>query len=224
MGAMVCRRSESVKRPYRLGEEIANCVTHGIGVVLSIVSLTLLVAFAVRYGDGLHVAAAIVFGTALVLLYTASTLYHSFPWPKVKHVFKVLDHAGIYLLIAGTYTPFALITLGGTRGWWLFGTVWTLAIVGIALEAAWTYRPKWLSALVYLGMGWLGIFVIRPLAESLPSYGLWLLVAGGVAYTVGTVFYVLKRVPYTHAVWHIFVLGGSACHVLAVMLAVIPLG
>ena len=224
MSAMACRRPEGTTRPYRLGEEIANCVTHGVGVVLSIVALTLLVAFAVRYGDGRHIAASIVFGAALVLLYTASTLYHGFPWPRVKHIFKVLDHAGIYLLIAGTYTPFALVTLGGTRGWWLLGIVWSLAVVGIALEAAWTYRPKWLSALVYLGMGWLGILFIRPLAESLPSYGLWLLLAGGIAYTVGTVFYVLKRVPYMHAVWHLFVLGGSACHVLAVMLAVIPRG
>ncbi len=224
MGATACRRTASNTRPYRLGEEIANCVTHGAGAVLSVVALTLLVVFAVRYGDGRHLAAAIVFGSALVLLYTASTLYHSFPWPRVKHVFKILDHAGIYLLIAGTYTPFTLITLGGTRGWWLFGIVWALAIAGIALEAAWAYRPKWLSALVYLGMGWLAILFIRPLAETLPPYGLWLLLAGGIAYTVGTVFYVLKRVPYMHAVWHLFVLGGSACHVLAVMLAVMPRG
>lgn len=224
VSATACRSDGRSKRPYSLGEEIANCVTHGAGAVMSVAALTLLVYFAARYGDGWRLAAALVFGVALVLLYTMSTLYHSFPWPRVKHVFKVLDHAGIYLLIAGTYTPFTLVTLRDDGGWWLFAIVWTLAILGIAVEAAWTYRPKWLSALIYLGMGWLAIFAIGPLAENLAPAGLWLLIAGGLAYTVGTIFYVLKRVPYTHAVWHFFVLGGSACHVLAVMIAVIPPG
>ncbi len=222
MNAATCRTPGHTKRPYSLGEEIANCVTHGLGAVMSVVALTALVIFASQYDDGRYLASAIVFGATLVLLYTASTLYHSFPWPRVKHIFKVLDHAGIYLLIAGTYTPFTIVTLREEGGWWLFAIVWTLAIVGIALEAAWTYRPKWLSALVYLGMGWLAIFAIGPLSENLAPTGLWLLIAGGLAYTVGTIFYVLKSVPYTHAVWHVFVLGGSACHVLAVMVAVIP--
>lgn len=210
------------QRAYSLGEEIANSVTHGLGVVLGIVALTLLVTFSARYGDGRHLAGAIVFGATLVLLYTASTLYHSFPWPRVKHIFKVLDHAGIYLLIAGTYTPFTLVTLRDDGGWWLFAIVWTLAIAGVALEAAWTYRPKWLSVVVYLGMGWLAVLAARPLMENLDPVGLWLLVAGGLAYTLGTVFYVVKRIPYMHAVWHLFVLAGTTCHVLAVMIAVIP--
>ncbi|MBE0417515.1 MAG: hemolysin III family protein [Coriobacteriia bacterium] len=210
------------RRNYSVSEEIANAVTHGVGAVLGIVAFALLVAFAARSGGFLELASAIVYGTTLVLLYTASTLYHSFPWPRVKHVFKVLDHAGIYLLIAGTYTPFTLVALADDGGWRLFVVVWALAIAGIALEAAWTYRPGWLSALIYLGMGWLALLMIGPLRENLDSVGLWLLVAGGLAYTLGTVFYVLKRVRYMHAVWHVFVLGGSACHVLAVMLAVIP--
>jgi hemolysin III len=213
--------SES-RRTYGVGEEIANAVTHGIGAVLGIVAFTLLVTFAVWNGGAVEIVSAIVFGTTLVLLYTASTLYHSFPWPRVKHIFKLLDHAGIYLLIAGTYTPFTLVTLRGQGGWRLFALVWALAILGITLEAFWAYRPGWLSALIYLAMGWLALLMMGPLRESLDPVGLWLLVAGGLAYTVGTVFYVMKRVPYMHAVWHVFVLAGSACHVLAVMLAVIP--
>jgi hemolysin III len=211
-----------LRRSYTVGEEIANAVTHGLGAVLGIVAFTLLVTFAVRSGGTVEIASAVVFGLTLVLLYTASTLYHSLPWPKAKHVFKILDHAGIYLLIAGTYTPFTLVTLADEGGGRLFALVWTLAIGGIALEAAWAYRPGWLSALIYLGMGWLAVLMIGPLRETLDPIGLWLLVAGGLAYTLGTVFYISKRVPYMHAVWHVFVLAGSACHVLAVMLAVIP--
>jgi len=210
------------RRPYSVGEEIANAVTHGLGAVLSIVAFTVLVVFAARSGDTLKLVSAIIYGTTLVLLYTASTLYHSFPWPRVKHIFKILDHAGIYLLIAGTYTPFTLVTLAGEGGWRLFALVWTLAIAGIAVEAVWVNRPGWLSALIYLGMGWLAVLMMGPLRENLESVGLWLLVAGGLAYTLGTVFYITKRVPYMHAVWHVFVLAGSACHVLAVTLAVIP--
>ncbi|MBW6468258.1 MAG: hemolysin III family protein [Coriobacteriia bacterium] len=208
-------------RSYGLGEEIANAVTHGIGTVLGIVAFTLLVAFAVMQGGTIEIVSSIVYGTTLVLLYTASTLYHSFPWPRVKHVFKLLDHAGIYLLIAGTYTPFTLVTLRDQGGWKLFALVWVLAILGIAFEAFWAYRPGWLSVLIYLGMGWLAVLMMGPLRESLAPVGLWLLVAGGLAYTLGTIFYVLKRVPYMHAIWHLFVLAGSTCHVLAVMLAVI---
>jgi hemolysin III len=214
--------SAQPRRTYGVGEEIANAVTHGIGAVLGIVAFTLLVTFAVWNGGTVEIVSAIVYGTTLVLLYTASTLYHSFPWPRVKHIFKLLDHAGIYLLIAGTYTPFTLVTLRGQGGWRLFALVWALAILGITLEAFWAYRPGWLSVLIYLAMGWLALLMMGPLRESLDPVGLRLLVAGGLAYTLGTVFYVMKRLPYTHAVWHVFVLAGSACHVLAVMLAVIP--
>lgn len=208
-------------RDYTLGEEIANSVIHGLGIALSVAALVILVAFAVLADDGYKLASAIVFGVALVLEYTASTLYHSFPQPRVKHLFKIFDHCGIYLLIAGTYTPFCLVTLRDANGWLLFWVIWGLAVIGIAAEAFWTYRPRWLSAVVYLGMGWMVVLSIRPLMENLDPAGLWLLVAGGLAYTVGTIFYVMKKVKYMHAVWHVWVLAGSICHFLAVLLFVI---
>lgn len=208
-------------RAYSLGEEIANSVIHGLGIGLGVAALVILVAFAALSGDGYKMASAIVFGIALVLEYTASTLYHSFPQPRVKHIFKILDHAGIYVLIAGTYTPFCLVTLRDSGGWWLFGIVWGLAVIGISTEAFWAYRPRWLSAAVYLGMGWLVVVAIGPLTENLDPAGVWLLVAGGLAYTIGTIFYVLKKIPYMHAVWHLWVLAGSICHFLAVLLYVI---
>lgn len=208
------------RRDYTLGEEIANSIIHGLGVGLSIAALTALVIFAVQGGGGAKVASAIVFGIALVLEYTASTLYHSFPQPRVKHIFKVLDHAGIYVLIAGSYTPFTLVTMRDSGGWWMFAVVWTLAVAGISTEAFWTYRPRWLSAVVYLAMGWLVVLAIKPLIASLDPGGIRLLVAGGLAYTAGTAFYVLQRFKYFHAVWHVFVLAGSVCHFLAVALYV----
>jgi len=208
------------RRDYTLGEEIANSITHGIGVGLSVAALTMLVIYGLRSGDVWRLASAIVFGIALVLEYTASTLYHSFPQPKVKHVFKVLDHAGIYMLIAGSYTPFTLVTIRASGGWWWFVIVWALAIAGIATEAFWTYRPRWLSAVVYLAMGWIVVLAIGPIVANLDPAGVSLLVAGGLAYTLGTIFYVLQRIPYFHAIWHLFVLGGSICHFLAVILFV----
>ena len=214
-------RSKRQTHSYSLGEEIANSVIHGLGIGLGVAALVILVAYAVLDGSGFKLASAIVFGVALVLEYTASTLYHAFPQPKVKHVFKIVDHAGIYVLIAGSYTPFCLVTLRHDGGWVLFGIVWTLALIGIGTEAFWAYRPRWLSAAVYLGMGWMVVLAIRPLMENLAPAGLWLLVAGGLAYTVGTVFYVLKRVPYMHAVWHVWVLAGSILHFLAILLYVI---
>jgi hemolysin III len=209
------------RRPYTLGEEVANSLTHGLGVGLAIAALVILVAFAVLAHDGFKLASAIVYGVTLVLQYAASTLYHALPQPRVKHVFKILDHCGIFLLIAGTYTPFCLVTLREAGGWWLFGVIWGLAILGIALEAFWVYRPPWVSALLFLGMGWLVVVSIGPLVDNLAPPGLWLLVAGGLAYTVGTVFYVLERIPYMHAVWHLWVLAGSVLHFLAVLLYVI---
>ncbi len=208
--------------PYSLGEEIANAVTHGLGAALSLVALPLLVVAAALWGNAWHLASAIVYGATMFLLYMASTLYHAITHPKARHVFKVIDHAGIYLLIAGTYTPFTLITIREDGGWWLFAIVWGLAAIGIALEASWVYRPKWLSALVYLGMGWLAIFAIRPLVEHLEPAGVWLLVGGGLAYSLGTVFYVLKRVKFMHAIWHVWVLAGSVLHFMAVMFYVFP--
>lgn len=218
MDAVVGRISR--KRPYTLGEEIANSVTHGVGLALSVAALVLLVVFAVGGGGGWRLASALVYGITLILEFAASTLYHSFPQPRVKHVFKILDHAGIYLLIAGTYTPFTLVTLHG-RAWWMFVVVWCMALAGIAAEAFWVYRPRWVSAAVYLVMGWIVVGAIGPLTAALAPAGVWLLAAGGLAYTLGTVFYVLKRVPYMHAVWHLFVLGGAVCHFLTVLVFVL---
>jgi hemolysin III len=211
----------SEKRPYSLGEEIANSVIHGIGTVLSIAGMAVLITLAALTGDPYKIAASIVFGLTLVLEYAASTLYHAFPMPKAKHVFKILDHVGIYLLIAGSYTPFCIVTLRDSGGWLLFAAVWTFAAIGIAAEAFWPYRPRWLSAAVYLGMGWMVVLAIRPISAALDPAGLWLLVAGGLAYTVGTIFYVLKKVKYMHAIWHVFVLAGSILHYLAVLMFVI---
>lgn len=208
-------------RRYTLGEEVANGITHGVGIGLAIAALVLLVAFAVLDGDGYKLASAIVFGITLVLQYTASTLYHSLPHPEAKHVFKILDHCGIYLLIAGTYTPFCLVTLRAANGWWLFGTVWGIALLGILLESFWVFRPRWISALLFLGMGWLVVTSMGPLLDNLPPGGLWLLVGGGLAYSIGTLFYVLERIRYMHAVWHLWVLVGSLLHFLAVLLYVI---
>ncbi len=208
--------------PYSLGEEIANAITHGVGAALSIAALVTLVFIAALWGNGWHLASAIVYGVTMFLLYIASTLYHAITHPKAHRVLKVIDHAGIYLLIAGTYTPFTLVTIRDEGGWWLFAVVWTLAAAGIALEAYWVDRPKWLSAVVYLGMGWLAIFAIRPIAANLEPGGVWLLVAGGLAYSLGTIFYVLKSVRFMHAVWHLWVLAGSLLHFLSVMLYVFP--
>jgi len=207
---------------YSLGEEIANAITHGVGAALSIAALVALIFVAAMWGNGWHLASAIVYGVTMFLLYIASTLYHAITHEKARRVLKVIDHAGIYLLIAGTYTPFTLVTIRDEGGWLLFAVVWGLAALGIALEAFWTYRPKWVSALVYLGMGWLAIFAIKPIAANLETPGLWLLISGGLAYSLGTIFYVLKRVKFMHAIWHLWVLAGSLLHFLAVMLYVFP--
>ncbi len=214
-------KKEKVVRAYTMGEEIANSIIHGLGIGLSVAALVVLVAFAVLSGDNYKLASAIVLGIALVLEYTASTLYHSFPQPRVKHLFKIFDHCGIYLLIAGSYTPFCLVTLRADSGWLWFSVIWTLAVAGITAEAFWTYRPRWLSAAVYLGMGWMVVLSIEPLMANLDPAGVWLLVAGGLCYTVGTIFYVSKKVKYMHAVWHVWVLAGSICHFLAVALYVV---
>jgi hemolysin III len=220
-GSNVVEGAGSEAQSYSLGEEIANAFTHGLGVVLSIAALVLLVMSAGRTDDSFRMASSIAFGSSLVFLYLASTLYHGLTSLEAKRTFKVFDHAGIYLLIAGSYTPFTLVTLRGPVGWTLFGIVWVLAITGIVTEVLWVHRPRWLSALVFIGMGWIAIFAVKPLAAALPQGGLWLLVGGGLSYTAGTIFYLLKSVPYMHAVWHLWVIGGSVCHVLAVLLYVL---
>jgi len=207
---------------YTAREELANSLTHGLGAVLSVAGLVLLVVFAARHGDAWHVVSTAIFGTTLVLLYTASTLYHSLRGERLKQRLQKFDHAAIFLLIAGTYTPFVLVPLRGPWGWRLFGIVWGLAIVGVALKFWFAGRFKLVSTLIYIGMGWLVVIAIKPLMAALPAGGVKLLVAGGLCYTGGAVFYLWKRLPYHHAVWHLFVLGGSACHWAAVFCYVVP--
>jgi hemolysin III len=214
--------SSKRRRAYTLGEEIANSVTHGVGIVLSVIGLIVLVVSAVATRDALTTAVASIYGATLVIEYTASTLYHALPQPKAKYVFKVLDHAGIYLLIAGSYTPFTLLLVEGRLGTAMFVLVWVLAAIGISVEAFWVNRPGWLSAAVYLAMGWLAIVFVKPLVNSMPPEGVALLLGGGIAYTLGTPFYAVKRVPYLHMVWHIFVILGSVLHYFAVLLYAIP--
>ena len=206
---------------YSGSEEVASTLIHAIGVVLSIVGLAVLVAFAARSGAAREVASVAVYGTCLILLYTASTLYHGIPLRRAKPVLRVLDHAAIFLLIAGTYTPFTLISLRGAWGWSLFALVWTLALAGIALEVAGAKNRRVMAAL-YVALGWIGLVAIRPLVASIEAGGLWLLFGGGVAYTLGVPFYLSRRIPYNHAWWHGFVLLGSVLQFFAVLFYVLP--
>lgn len=208
---------------YTVGEEIANAVTHGVAALLSIAGLAVLVAFAVLYSGSPKVVAAVsIFGASMVFLYTASTLYHSIPNPRAKKVLQYLDHSMIYVLIAGSYTPFCLITLQGYTGIALLCAVWLIAIAGISLQAVLLHKADWINCLLYLSMGWLAVFVIDPLVSTLDSTGLALLVAGGLAYTVGVVFYIFERIPFSHAIWHIFVFAGTTLQFFSVLFYVIP--
>ena len=213
---------ENHKTAYSLSEEIASSVTHGIGVLLALAALAVMVVFAALRGTVWHVVACAVYGATLVLMFVASTLYHSLPWSRAKAVLKVIDHSAICLLIAGTYTPFFLIPLRGPWGWTLFGIIWGLALVGVVFKVFYAGRYRLFSTLIYIGMGWMVVVAIRPLCHSLPWGGLLWLVAGGLFYTGGTVFYLGRRIPFNHAIWHGFVLAGSLCHFLSVMLYVIP--
>lgn len=208
---------------YTVGEEIANAVTHGVAALLSIAGLAVLVAFAVLYSGSPKVVAAVsIFGASMMFLYTASTLYHSIPNPRAKKVLQYLDHSMIYVLIAGSYTPFCLITLQGYTGIALLCAVWLIAIAGISLQAVLLHKADWINCLLYLSMGWLAVFVIDPLVSTLDSTGLALLVAGGLAYTVGVVFYIFERIPFSHAIWHTFVFAGTTLQFFSVLFYVIP--
>ncbi|MCW7554260.1 hemolysin III family protein [Endozoicomonas gorgoniicola] len=211
-----------LNRAYSLGEEIANSVTHGIGAMLSVAGLTLLVTYAAIQGDIWRVVSFSIYGGSMILLFLMSTLYHSFQNEKVKQVFKLLDHCAIYLLIAGTYTPFLLVTLRGTTGWILFAIIWLLAFTGIIFKLAFRHRFKKLSLLTYVAMGWLALFVGQELARSLSAGGMAWLISGGLAYTLGVIFYVWKKLPYNHAIWHLFVLAGSLCHYTTIFVYVLP--
>lgn len=218
---MTVTTSAAIPR-YSFGDELASSVIHGIGIVLSIAGLAVLVAFAALHGNALTVVACAVFGTSLVLLYTASTLYHSVSLVAAKPALRTLDHIAIYVLIAGTYTPFTLIALPGAWGWSLFTAVWTLALLGSALELGLLRRYHKLAVLLYVGMGWIGMIAFEPLSRHLQVGGIALLIGGGLAYTLGVPFYLWRKLPYHHTLWHVFVLAGSVLHFLAVLLYVIP--
>ena len=207
---------------FSRGEEIAHAITHGIGALGSVVALVLLVVRAVQHGGARLIVGVSIFGSTMILLYLASTLYHALTPPKAKRVFELMDHAAIYLLIAGSYTPFTLAVLGGGWGWSLFGMSWAMAVAGIIYEVVFLRPSKKLSLLFYLLMGWLMIIAIKPLANVLPPQALVWIGAGGLAYTGGAVFYAWRGFPYNHAVWHVCVLIGSTCHFFSVLLYVIP--
>jgi len=217
-------RDAGSDRRYSVGEEIANSAIHGAGALAAVVGLVILVAAAAATGDGWRLASAVIFGVTLVLLYTASTLYHSVAHPRAKRVFRFIDHVAIFLLIAGTYTPFTLVSLRGPWGWSLFGVVWGLALAGIAGQSRLLHRWTALSLVLYISMGWAAVVAVRPLVAAVAPGGLLLLLLGGIAYTAGIGFYVWRRLPYQHAVWHGFVLAGSVFHYWAVLGYVIPAG
>lgn len=216
--------SKRINLPYySTGEEIANSVTHGIGIVLSVAGLAVLTAFASVFGSVWHIVTCSIYAATQIMLYTASTLYHSIPLPRAKAVLRVLDHSAIFLLIAGTYTPFALVSVGGAWGWAIFGVVWALAIAGIAAQAVLIRYKAIVTIIPYVAMGWLAVIAVKPMLASIAPGGLALLAAGGVTYTLGCIFYAWRGLPYHHAIWHLFVMGGSALHYFAVFFYVIPL-
>ena len=199
------------------GEEIANSVSHGVGLLAAVAAAPVLVVAAVWRGSAAGIVGASVFAATIVMLYFTSTLYHALPGNRAKRVFRVLDHGAIFLLIAGTYTPFTLGVLRGAWGWTLFGLVWGLALAGVVLKTAGGVRYPMLSTSVYLAMGWLALIAVKPLWHRVPIWGLFWLLAGGIAYTVGVAFFAAKRVRYSHFVWHLFVIVGTACHFIAVL-------
>ena len=216
-------RSASVT-VHAVEEELANTLTHGLGLVLSIAGLVALIALTTLRGDLWHIVGCGVFGGSLVVLYGVSTAYHGARRPRVKRILRTIDHIAIYLLIAGTYTPFTLVNLRGPWGWTLFGLVWGIAVVGTLSKLIVRDHPEWFSLGAYIAMGWMCVIAAKPILEIAPWGLLALLLAGGMAYTLGTIFYAWDRVPYFHAVWHVFVLAGSALHYCAVVLYVVPLG
>lgn len=218
--ALRVRQAHNVHE-YTLGEELANAISHGIGAGLAIAAIPLTIVKAVDDGGGVLLFSGLMYTIIMLLEYLMSTLYHALSPEKAKKVFKVLDHSFIYLFIAATYTPFCLVTLGELGGWWLFWIIWSLAIVGVLFEAFWVFRPRWISAVLYLAMGWTVVWFLPELLAALPATALWLLVIGGLCYSAGCIFYVLKKIKYMHSVFHLFVLAGSIFQFFAVFFFVI---
>ena len=216
------KREPKVRRPYTRGEEIGNTLSHAVGAGLSVVATVLMLVKSVHSGSTMAVVTSVIYGASLLMLYSMSALYHGSSHPTLKKWFRVMDHCSIFLLIAGSYTPYALITLGDKGGPILLAVMWAIAIIGIILNAISVDRFHTISQVGYLAMGWAVVVLVKPLAEALPPMGLTLLVAGGLCYTVGVFFYAVKKVPYFHTIWHFFVLGGSVTHFISVYFYVLP--
>ncbi|QBG47920.1 hemolysin III family protein [Verrucomicrobia bacterium S94] len=209
------------KKPdYSAGEELVNAITHGIGAVIGVAALVLLVVFSALRKGPWEIVSCAIYGATFIILFLGSTLYHSSRQPKVRKVMKIIDHSAIYLLIAGTYTPFTLAPLRGALGWSIFGIIWSCALIGIVLKAFFTGRYKWVSLGSYLFMGWLCVIAVKPLFESLSTTGFVFFVVGGLCYTIGAVFYAMKSVKWSHAIWHLFVLAGSLCHFFSILFGI----
>ena len=207
---------------YSEEEELANRCTHGIGALVSLIGVVALITLASRQHELYRVVSASIYGVAMVTFYCLSTVYHSVRRPHIRYVFRILDHASIYLMIAGSYTPFALVTLRGAWGWSLFGAVWGFGTLGAVMKIFTTHRLRFIGPILYIALGWIVVIAWKPLSAALPARGLLLLFAGGVAYTVGVIFYLWDRLPYNHAIWHLFVLTGSAFHFCSIYFYVIP--
>lgn len=208
---------------YSFAEEVANAVTHGIAALLSIAALVVMLWYTVtRSGDTNAIVSASIFGSAMIILYTASTLYHAVPVGRLKQILQVFDHGAIYLMIAGSYTPFCLVSLKGPVGWTLCAVVWSIALFGMIFQPLLMKRADWLNCILYLLLGWCVVLVIKPLIATLATTGLWLLVAGGIVYSVGVVFYLCEKIPFNHAIWHLFVLAGTALQFFSVLFYVLP--
>jgi len=209
------------KKGFTRKEELWNSISHGAGAAFAVAALVLISVYAAGTGDQWKIVGGVIFGVSLVVLFLASTLYHGFKEGKAKDVFEIIDHSAIFILIAGTYTPFTLVNLRGPVGWTIFGIIWTLTLAGIVYKIFFVRKFVIFSTLLYIFMGWLIVFAIGPLSQTLSSGGLFWLVMGGVLYTLGTPFYIIRRIPYNHAIWHFFVLGGSVCHFITVFFYVI---
>ncbi|HUW07377.1 MAG TPA: hemolysin III family protein [Williamwhitmania sp.] len=215
-------KKDIVPKYYSPAEENTNIISHAVGFALSILATVLLVVHAAKFGTAKHIVSFAVFGVSLMVLYAASTLYHSAKKTERRNRLKIFDHTAIYILIAGTYTPFTLVTLAGTTGWVIFGIAWGAALVGVVLKLFFTGRFSIASTVMYVLMGWVVVFAIKPLINALPAEGLFWLFAGGVAYTVGAILYSIKKIPFNHAIFHILVLVGSFCHFISIFYYVLP--
>lgn len=220
---MTSMTKASASNEYSVLEEYLHAATHGVGVILSILGLSWMLALSISAGDPWRIVASSIYGASLIMLFLASTVYHGMHASRHRELFKMLDHCAIYLLIAGTYTPFLLVAMRGTAGWWMFGTIWVLATAGIIKKLVLKHRFPKLALATYLGMGWLAVFVAPQMIDAIGAGGIAWLVAGGLCYTIGAVFYAAEKLPFNHTVWHVFVLGGGICHFLGIVWYVLPM-